>query len=109
MKPETVEDRVKQDKKDAVNQKQFGPLTRQKFTWHPHKYLCKFFNVEDPYPDSREEGCPDLVKKTTKKDYDLDMLGLPSTEKDLVDKIVSVFKFKMNLKNSSWRVRSKIF
>ncbi|CAD5213196.1 unnamed protein product [Bursaphelenchus okinawaensis] len=78
------------NKKLAVQQKQFGPLTRQKYTWHPSKYLVKYFNVEDPYPDSREEGCPDIIKKSlTKRDYSLDMLGLPSTEKEVIEKINS--------------------
>lgn len=76
-----------------MKNKRFGELTRKKYTWHPSKYLVKYFNVEDPFPDSREEGCYELqkLKKTRQEnDYDLDNLGLPSTEKDVIERMVGV-------------------
>ncbi|XP_078400828.1 G patch domain-containing protein 1 isoform X1 [Cetorhinus maximus] len=44
------------DKESAVKMKMFGPLTRDKFEWHPEKLLCKRFNVPDPYPGSTKSG-----------------------------------------------------
>uniref|UniRef100_A0A1I7SVN0 G-patch domain-containing protein n=1 Tax=Bursaphelenchus xylophilus TaxID=6326 RepID=A0A1I7SVN0_BURXY len=88
LKQEPTETSAEETRRLAVQQKQFGPLTRQKFTWYPSKYLVKYFNVEDPYPESREEGCPDIVKKHLhRKDYSLDMLGLADTQKEVVDRI----------------------
>lgn len=39
------------EKKQAVDMKMFGKLTRESYEWHPHRLLCKRFNVPDPYPE----------------------------------------------------------
>ena len=38
-------------KKQAVQMKMFGQLTRESYEWHPHRILCRRFNVPDPYPE----------------------------------------------------------
>ena len=34
----------------AAKLKMFGSLTRDTEEWHPHRLLCKRFDVPDPYP-----------------------------------------------------------
>ena len=38
------------DSVQAARANLFGVLTRQVLEWHPHRVLCKRFNVPDPYP-----------------------------------------------------------
>lgn len=38
------------DAVQAARADMFGILTRQVEEWHPHRILCKRFNVPDPYP-----------------------------------------------------------
>ena len=28
----------------------FGKLTRSEYEWHPHRVLCRRFNLPDPFP-----------------------------------------------------------
>ena len=44
----------------AAKAKMFGPLTRLTEEWHPHRLLCKRFDVPDPFPKS---GLVGLVSK----------------------------------------------
>lgn len=41
-----------EDKLSAVKMGLFGPMTRQRFEWHPHRDLSKRFNVPQAYPES---------------------------------------------------------
>ncbi|XP_067933246.1 G patch domain-containing protein 1-like [Watersipora subatra] len=50
------------DKKEAVRMSMFGKLTRETYEWHPHRLLCKRFNIPDPYPDSQLVGLPTVYK-----------------------------------------------
>ena len=38
------------DSVQAARANLFGVLTREVVEWHPHRVLCKRFNVPDPYP-----------------------------------------------------------
>ena len=38
------------DAVQAAKAGMFGILTRETQDWHPHRLLCKRFNVPDPYP-----------------------------------------------------------
>ena len=38
------------DALQAAKADMFGILTRQVEEWHPHRVLCKRFNIPDPYP-----------------------------------------------------------
>ena len=38
------------DAVQAAKADMFGILTRQVEEWHPHRVLCKRFNIPDPYP-----------------------------------------------------------
>lgn len=38
------------DAVQAAKADMFGVLTRQVEEWHPHRIVCKRFNVPDPYP-----------------------------------------------------------
>ncbi|KAI6242165.1 G-patch domain-containing protein [Aphelenchoides fujianensis] len=83
--PETKEEG---DKKAAVLMKRFGALTRTKHQWNPSKLLCRYFNVEDPYPNSTIVGSLELMKKVpTANALHSSTLGLPNTERDLIDKM----------------------
>ena len=44
------------DQIKAASMKMFGKLTRDNFEWHPHKILCKRFNIPNPYPGSAVVG-----------------------------------------------------
>lgn len=44
------------DQIKAASMKMFGKLTRDNFEWHPHKILCKRFNIPNPYPGSDVVG-----------------------------------------------------
>jgi hypothetical protein len=81
------------DRKVAVTTKRFGYLTRTKYKWHPSKLLCKYFNVEDPYPGSGIVGTLELQKRVPAS-MELDTLGnlgLPNTQRDVMDRLVSSF------------------
>ena len=43
------------DAVQAAKAGMFGVLTREVLEWHPHRVLCKRFNIPDPYP--RCVGC----------------------------------------------------
>lgn len=45
------------DKKQAVEMKLFGNLTRESYEWHPHRLMCKRFNVPNPYPEYVSARC----------------------------------------------------
>ena len=38
----------------------FGPITHNKYDWYPNKLVCRRFNVPEPYPGCKKEGCPVL-------------------------------------------------
>ena len=60
--PQEVKEKSAKEK--AASQNMFGRLTREVVKWHPHKFLCVRFNVEDPYPESTITGIP--VQKHSK-------------------------------------------
>ena len=41
---------LESDAVQAAKADMFGILTRQVEEWHPHRVLCKRFNIPDPYP-----------------------------------------------------------
>lgn len=56
-KVENLPQTIKQDVKINVESKSFvGKSDREIFQWHPHKLICKRFNVPHPYPQF-----PDVV------------------------------------------------
>lgn len=52
----------KDDRVKAAEMKMYGRLTRDEYKWHPHKLLCRKFNVPDPYPGSGIVGLPTVKK-----------------------------------------------
>jgi len=38
------------DAVQAAKANMFGLLTREVQDWHPHRLICRRFNVPDPYP-----------------------------------------------------------
>lgn len=38
------------DSEEAAKMEMFGVMTRDASEWHPHRVLCKRFNIPDPYP-----------------------------------------------------------
>jgi hypothetical protein len=89
------------DRREAVKQKRFGPITRIKYKWNPSKLLCKYFNVEDPYPGSQTVGTLELQKRVPQPQISSRMdslgnLGLPNTQRDVIDRMVKNFQFPDN-------------
>lgn len=58
----TEEGGDKDDRVKAAEMKMYGRLTRDEYKWHPHKLLCRKFNVPDPYPGSGIVGLPTVKK-----------------------------------------------
>ncbi|KAI6180796.1 G-patch domain-containing protein [Aphelenchoides besseyi] len=74
------------EKRLAVSQRRFGVQTRRKYQWNPSKLLCKYFNVEDPYPQSQLVGTLELMKKQPSSKQSMS-LGIKSSELDLIDRM----------------------
>jgi G patch domain-containing protein 1 len=52
---------------EAAMMGMFGIMTRETFQWHPHKMLCRRFNIPSPYPNSDVVGVPQDVSKEKKR------------------------------------------
>ncbi|XP_013775608.1 G patch domain-containing protein 1-like [Limulus polyphemus] len=48
---EPVDREATSDQAKAAEMKMFGNMTREKCEWHPHPFLCKRFNIPNPFPD----------------------------------------------------------
>ncbi|VDO96096.1 unnamed protein product [Soboliphyme baturini] len=69
----------------AVEMKMFGAMTRQKYTWHPDKLLCRRFNVPNPFPDTNFVGIPEL-RKANKSSMLLDFDSFSSSSRRTEEK-----------------------
>lgn len=91
------EERRQQEKTDAVKMNFFGPITHNLYDWYPNKLVCRRFNVPEPYPGSKKEGCPLLDMEKDAKDKDMSDTTIQSifgaTEED-VQKFAQIDKFE---------------
>ena len=75
----------------------FGPITHNLYDWYPNKLVCRRFNVPEPYPGSKKEGCPLLDMEKDSKDKDMSDTTIQSifgaTEED-VQKFAQIDKFE---------------
>lgn len=101
----TKEEKRQQEKTDAVKMNFFGPITHNLYDWYPNKLVCRRFNVPEPYPGSKKEGCPLLDMEKESKEKDMSDSTIQSifgaTEED-VQKFAQIDKFDEPRKGSQY-------